>query len=242
MIKQIKATFKFNIDEMFGTLGITALLAVFGIVISVIVNITMKADGEAAYILLGSFVACLGSVMISFFAGMFTVANRFQLMITMGRTRKEFIAVYICVEMLYTVLQLAGIWFIVFIEWILKKTVYSGLICKFDCAGFLLDFRTIICALLLLPTLQLFFGALFVKFGVKAYWALCIGFWGLGIACRNDRVRDVIGDAYKWCSHMLLSLMVETGSTVILLVAVFAVAAIQTAVGVLIFRKQSVRI
>ncbi|MGN1147287.1 MAG: hypothetical protein ACI4TB_02625 [Lachnospiraceae bacterium] len=235
MLKQIKATFWFHISDLIAMLVIMAVAAVMGMAVTVLVNLGMEKSGEKEYILLASFMMLLILLAAGFFTGMLSVNNRFNMMISMGRTRKEFFIVYLCVEMLYTLMQLATVWFVVFLEWLMKKFLYEDRTYTFDCSGFLLDFRAIFFILIFLPVLKLLVGALFMKFGFVVWYGMCIGLWLFGILCQTDAVHKAVMNMIKYFTATgCLEWMLLFGAAGIVVICAMAAA--------LTLRKQAVRV
>lgn len=235
MLKQIKATFLFYISDLIAMLVAMAAAAALGMAVTVLVNHGLEKSGEKEYILLASFLMLLILVAAGFFTGMLSVNNRFNMMISMGRTRKEFFIVYFCVEMLYTLMQLAAVWFVVFLEWLMKKFLYEDRVFTFDCSVFLLDFRAILCILIFLPVLKLLVGALFMKFGFVVWYGMCIVLWLFGILCQTDVVHKAVTGMIKYfmatgCLEWMLILGVWSITVICAMAAAFTL------------RKQAVRV
>lgn len=124
------------------------------------------------YALMGSFMAYMLYVMLAIWVGMVACGKDFCLMISMGRTRKEFLGTYVVANLINNMLAMGAILLIYVAESRIAEVLYPGMELAIDMGAFLFDIRTIIATVLLVSAFKLLFGMLYLKFQMKMFWAV----------------------------------------------------------------------
>lgn len=173
-IKNIKNTWVYLREE----LSAPILSIVFGIWGSLLMlfieKVGMANEEKPMWFLLGTVMAFIGCVMLGIIMGMISYGQSFNMMVTMGRTRKEFYIANFVSSIINNLLGLAAILLFAALERGFGRLVYGGAEYK-PIEGFLFDFRVIIAYVLGMAVLRVLLGALFLRFGNKLMWV----FWGI---------------------------------------------------------------
>lgn len=176
MKEKIKNTWSQHSEELFAQF---AMILIFGILGSLfmlfIVKIGMAGEEERTWFLLGTVMAAVGCVMIGLIMGMLGYGASFNMMVSMGRTRKEFYIVNFVFSVINNLVSMAAILAFLAVEKGFGMLVYRDVEHYAATEHVFLDFRVIIGYVLGMAVLRLILGALFLKFGNKLMWF----FWGI---------------------------------------------------------------
>ena len=179
---------KMSHRELVMTLAVMFGAALVG---SGLTAVIVSIDAES-YAVMGSFMALIVWAVLTFFIEAFSMEKHFGLAVAMGRTRKEFLVFRWIILIVNTAIELLAIAGIHMIEKAAAVQFYRGIPCGFDAVDWLLDYRIIIAALLLIPAADLFLGMLLTRFQRKA-------FWGIWVVCMAGSIllpkaRHIIAD------------------------------------------------
>lgn len=176
MKEKIKNTWSQHSEELFAQF---AMILIFGILGSLfmlfIVKIGMAGEEERTWFLLGTVMAAVGCTMIGLIIGMLGYGASFNMMVSMGRTRKEFYIVNFVFSVINNLVSMAAILAFLAVEKGFGMLVYRDVEHYAATEHVFLDFRVIIGYVLGMAVLRLILGALFLKFGNKLMWF----FWGI---------------------------------------------------------------
>lgn len=176
MKEKIKNTWSQHSEELFAQF---AMILIFGILGSLfmlfIVKVGMAGEEERTWFLLGTVMAAVGCTMIGLIIGMLGYGANFNMMVSMGRTRKEFYIVNFVFSVINNLVTMAAILAFLAVEKGFGMLVYRDVEHYAATEHVFLDFRVIIGYVLGMAVLRLILGALFLKFGNKLMWF----FWGI---------------------------------------------------------------
>lgn len=176
MKEKIKNTWSQHSEELFAQF---AMILIFGILGSLfmlfIVKIGMAGEEERTWFLLGTVMAAVGCTMIGLIIGMLGYGASFNMMVSMGRTRKEFYIVNFVFSVINNLVSMAAILAFLAVEKGFGMLVYRDVEHYAATEHVFLDFRVIIGYVLGMAVFRLILGALFLKFGNKLMWF----FWGI---------------------------------------------------------------
>ena len=182
MLKQIKNAWLFSKDRFFKTVlwvSITAVLT--GLVVFLIVKGYGAHDPEITYIHMMSLMAYFVLWMMILLWGMIDFGKSFNMMVGMGRTRKEFFISYGIVNIGTYLVYTGLIVFIAWVETVMEKIFYAGIPCEINLTAFFFDARTIALTILIGFTYNMLMGSLYLKFYQKIYILVWIPFMFMGL-------------------------------------------------------------
>lgn len=173
MGKQIKNTWCFLREELVIPI-MSIALGIVGILLMLFIEkVGMANDEKPVWFLLGTVMALTGCVMLGIIVGMISYGQSFNMMVTMGRTRKEFYIANFVSSLINHLLGMAVIFLFATLERGFGRLVYREVEYR-AIEGFLFDFRVIIAYVLGMTVLRTVLGALYLRFGNKLMWV----FWG----------------------------------------------------------------
>ena len=154
--------------ELLQFLGIVAAGYLVGLgIVFIMVNVT----DENAYATVGTMLAVLLFAFIHLFAISFSFMGDFNTAISMGATRKSFTAGYALFNLLeIAVLELEIVVFGV-LEKFLLKTAFPQAAVEADMTTFF-TWKYLLGAIVILTVLEMFFGAVILRYGMKVLWIL----------------------------------------------------------------------
>ena len=178
MSGQIRNTWRSLQEELFAQLSMVLIFGVLGSLFMLfIVKVGMSGEEEKVWFLLGTVMAVVGCVMVGIIIGILGYASNFNMMVSMGRTRKEFYITNFVGSVLNNLVSMAAILLFLAVEkgfgWLVYRDVERYVATEY----FFLDFRVIMAYVLGMAVLRLILGALFLKFGNKLMWFI----WGICI-------------------------------------------------------------
>lgn len=172
MREQIKTHGAFCREELFAQLAIVLIFGFLGSLFMLfIVRVGMAGEEEGTWFLLGALMAVIGCVMVGITMGMLSYVESFNMMVSMGRTRKEFYAANFVTAVINNFLGMAAILIFAVLERGVGRLVYKDVEYKALETVFF-DFRVIIGYVLGMAVLRMLLGALFLKFGNRIMWGL----------------------------------------------------------------------
>lgn len=178
MKEQIKNIWSQHSEELFAQIAMVLIFGILGSLFMLfIVKLGMAGEEERTWFLLGTVMAAVGCVMVGIIMGMLYYGASFNMMVSMGRTRKEFYIVNFVFSVINNLVSMAAILAFLAVEKGFGRLVYKDVERYAATEHIFLDFRVIIGYVLGMAVLRLILGALFLKFGNKLMWV----FWGIGI-------------------------------------------------------------
>lgn len=171
-LKKIVDTWKLYLTELYQILLIMLIGGVFGVVV---VRIGVSVDSTVeGYVIIGAFIAvCLG-MFVKLMSDIFSFGSKFELAISMGCTRREFLSVYWVENVLFAIVEIAAAILFGILETQLGRILYAGtsLSVSLNLTSFLLNYKVITGLSLLVPAVGMFLGTFMLKFQRKAFWVL----------------------------------------------------------------------
>lgn len=138
----------------------------FGMVmVAIIMNVDQDPGG---WFCMGSVISCIALVMFSLLYCGFSYPHRLMLALSMGRKRKHVVASYY----LGTVLSLVLGWGLLVVLYRVELAVYTAAFPQYGnevSLSFLTNMRIVVPAIVGLPVVAMFLGALIGKYGKKGY-------------------------------------------------------------------------
>lgn len=174
MIKRLRNAWLFSAEELLQSLIIILVTWMLGMgMVLVVVKIAQATgDTDNTYALMGSFMAYLCWIMIDIWVGMVACGKHFGLMVSMSRTRKEFLGTYILTGLINNSLKMGTILVLYQAEHSIADWLYPGMTRDLDMGAFLWDYRLIVGTILLTLALRLLTGGLYLKFQMKVFWVI----------------------------------------------------------------------
>lgn len=203
------------------------------ILLAVIMHTTNDEDTTFA---IGTTILVMITVFFFLFMGVFGYGIEFNLAIGMGVTRKKFIPAYFASTLLMLVAESLFIYAAYFLERWEINTFYSQWPYEKG-IEYLIFSRYMILGLFLVAAAQIFFGAIAMKFGKKAFWILWILMMTFSILpSRIEKAADgsFLDNLGKVLVHFFSSLNQVTGSLLM-----FGLIVILLGVAYLLQRKQA---
>lgn len=178
MRERIKNIWSQHSEEFFAQYTVILIFGILGSLFMLfIVKFDMAGEEERTWFLLGTVMAAVGCVMIGLLIGMLYYSASFNMMVSMGRTRKEFYIANFVFSVINNLLSMAAILVLLAVEKWFGGLVYRDVERYVATEHIFLDFRVIIGYVLGMAVLRLILGALFLKFGNKLMWV----FWGIAM-------------------------------------------------------------
>lgn len=178
MRRQITNAWRSLQEEFFGQLAMVLIFGVMGILLMLfIVKVGMAGEDERTWFLLGTVMAVTGCVMVGIILGMLNYGSVFNMMVSMGRTRKEFYLTNFISSVLNNLGIVAAILVLLTAEKGLGGLLYKEVERYVAVERIFLDPRVILGYVLGMAVLRMLLGALFLRFGNKLMWMI----WGVAI-------------------------------------------------------------
>lgn len=183
-------------------------------------------DAETvSYFPVGTLMALIAALMYEMISPMTNLRNTFDVEVSMGCTRKQFFISYCVINIVSMLLCVACIVFLNLGERFLYSQIYVHMEEEFDLFPYLLKWGPL--AVVVIPVLAGFCGALMQRFGKTAFWILwaiwmvgCLGLPHLGEASKNS----VLGQIRIGLTQFAEAVSVQAWSLLLLLLtaAIFA--------------------
>ena len=154
--------------ELLQFLGIVAGGYLVGLII---VFIVMNATKENSYATVGTMLAVIVFALMHLFGISFSFMGDFNMAVSMGVTRKSFVAGYVLFNLLeIAVLEVEIILFGMFEKFMLK-TAFPQASMEIDLTT-LFTWKYLLGVMVVLTVLEMLLGAVILRYGVKAFWVL----------------------------------------------------------------------
>ena len=175
MLKNICSVWKMNKKELMIML---LILNVCGIIGMGLMPVLRYVDEEIPFLALGAILMVVLWLLINLCLSLFSYQNTFDLIVSMGCRRKDFIISQIITVYINMLFELGVIGFIYLIEKMLYRCVYSAYGID-DITSYIWKPQMIWMLFLLIPACRLLVGALILKYKKKAFWIL----WAIWMVC-----------------------------------------------------------
>ena len=153
-------------------------LMVCGIIGMGMMLLLCLVEEEIPFLALGTIFAVVLWLLINLCLSLFSYQNTFDLIVSMGCRRKDFIISQIITVYINMLFELGVIGFIYLIEKMLYRCVYSAYGID-DITSYIWKPQMIWMLFLLIPACRLLLGALILKYKKKAFWIL----WAIWMVC-----------------------------------------------------------
>lgn len=242
MLKQIKNVWLFSKNRFINTLLWVSLAAVItGLLVFLIVKVFGANDPDMTYIHMMSLMAYIVLWAAILLTGMTDFGKCFDMMVGMGRTRKEFFLSYGVLNFGTYLIYAAEILLIAWLETVIEKVCYAGIPCEMNLTFFFFDVRTIVLTILMGFVINMLLGALYVKFRQKIFMLVWVLFMGFGMMAQM--ISKAIDAQNPWLmaiGDFFVALF--TSPAVILILGAVAVTVLLVAVSYLLVRKREISI
>ena len=155
--------------ELLQYLGIMAGAFVVGFIILLIVMGQTEENESAATA--GTMMAVVLIVFIHFFATIISFVGQFNLAVSMGATRKNFVANYALFNMSEILLLEIGLVILGNLEKFIASRLFPNVVMEIDMTKFF-DWKYLLAAIVVLTVSEIFLGAVILRFGMKFFWVL----------------------------------------------------------------------
>ena len=167
--------YKVRKAELLQFLGITAVGYLIGLIV---VFIVMNVAKDNTCATAGTMLAVIAFAFIHLFGITFSFIGDFNMAISLGATRKSFVAGYALFNLLeIAVLELEIVVFGV-VEKFLLENAFPQAVMEIDLTNFF-TWNYLTGVLVVFTAVEMFFGAVILKYGMKAFWVLW-AFWMIG--------------------------------------------------------------
>lgn len=177
MCRQIKNTFLFLKNRFWLLTAWILGAAVFSVVfVALIVKVFCANDPEITYVHLASLLTYVVFWVVAVLLGIVEFRKTFDMMLGLGRTRKEFFISYTVVSFVKYVMCAVLIVLVALAENEIGKLLYQGIPCEWDMTSFIVSVRTMCPTVLGGLGIHLLAGALYLKFREKlliVFWIFC---------------------------------------------------------------------
>lgn len=174
-MREIKKQLCIRQEEFVFILASGAIAFLFGeILLAVVVNILHEKDSIFP---IGTFLTLLIMLVMFTFLGITSMATNYCLGIRMCSTRRRFVPMLVLGTFVEFLAALAEVYLLYHLEIRIFRLAYAGIENEVD-LGILFQWKYILCAGVMIIALNLFFGALYLKFGQLVF----IIFWLFWIA------------------------------------------------------------
>ena len=154
--------------ELLQFLGITAVGYLIGLIV---VFIVMNVAKDNTCATAGTMLAVTAFAFIHLFGITFSFIGDFNMAISLGETRKRFVAGYALFNLLEIAVLELEIVVLGVVEKFLLENAFPQAVMEIDLTTFF-SWKYLLGTMLILETVELFFGAVILKYGMKAFWVL----------------------------------------------------------------------
>ena len=175
MMKNICSVWKINKKERIIMLLTLIVCGIIGMGMMLLLCFT---EVELPFLALGAIFAVVLWMLINLCLSLFSYQNTFDLIVSMGCRRKDFIISQIITVYINMLFELGVIGFIYLIEKMLYRFVYSAYGID-DITSYLWKPKMIWILFMLIPACRLLLEALILKYKKKAFWIL----WAIWMVC-----------------------------------------------------------
>lgn len=240
MLKQIKNAWLVSKDRFLKTVFVVALSAVLsGLLVFVIVKVFGADDPEMTYIHMMSLISYITLWALILFMGMTDFGKTFDMMVGMGRTRKEFFVSYGIVNFGTYLVYAGEILLIAWLETVIEKVFYAGIPCEMNLTAFFFDARTIALTILIGFTYNIFMGALYLKFRQKIFMLVWVLFMFMGLIAQM--ISKSVETQPPWLMAVIdFFVAIFTSPALVLILGAIVITILLVAVSYLIVRKREI--
>lgn len=238
-ISTLKQVFLVGWQDMLGFSLYSLFGGVVGILLTIII-ITIDGSGES-YAQVGALISLLIGMLVYLFAGIFSMANDFNLAISMGKTRKYYGPAKYLLFAFGFVIMMAASALIGMVEELLYPALYPGIVCEGAFGKILLQPMIIFGVTLIGAMLVMLFGALILRFSSRIYifvWALWM-FLTMSFSKLAASLHEEQPSVWGKIAKGVVS-FVENATGLQLVLLVLSIAAVGLAVAFGFLRKQRV--
>ena len=208
--------------ELLQFLGIVAGGYLVGLII---VFIVMNATKENSYAMVGTMLAVLLFAFIHLFAISFSFMGEFNTAISLGATRKSFVSGYVLFNLLeIAVLELEIVVFGV-VEKFLLENAFPQAVMEIDLTNFF-TWNYLSGVLVVFTAVEMFFGAVILKYGIKAYGVLWALWMLITLVPMNIEKNEKLSGELAKLGLFLGGTLTPQGMVVLVIVLTIVVAAI----------------
>lgn len=238
MLEKIKAVWKLGISELYFGLGVIIFCGIFGM--SLMAMLVKLDTTVTEFVPLGSIMAVVVWLAFNIFFGIFSYGNFFNVALSLGCTRKDFMLGSSAACWLNMLLSAAAAAIVYLAERSLGSILYPKLQYN-EIVEEKLNYWIIIAIIVLLPIVRMFLGALILKFQTKAFWGIwvlwMVCFWGVPglISYAENHPQSLRAEFLNGIREFVTHMSVFAGSAML---GIFAVVAVT--ISVLLLRKQAV--
>lgn len=218
MIKNICNVWKMNKSELFIMLIVLLACGILGMFL---IPILIHVDSETPFIALGSVFATVIWGLINYILGLVGYQNTFDLIVSMGCRRKDFIISQTVAVYLNMLLEFVMIILIYAVENLLHRIVYPTYQME-DITGYILNPKMMGTLFLVIPALRLLMGALILKYKKKAFWIMW-AIWVIGSYGSGRIISYLAHHPQNWIMIVISSLSNMEASVQMLLVLLLTV-------------------
>ena len=154
--------------ELLQYLGIMSGAFVVGFIILLIVMGQTKENESATA---GTMIAVVAMLFVHFFATIFSFVGEFNMAVSMGATRKNFVANYALFNMSEILLLELGLVILGNLEKFIVNRLFPNVVMEIDMTKFF-DWKYLLAAIVVLTVSEIFLGAVILRFGMKIFWVL----------------------------------------------------------------------
>ena len=207
------------------------LLQFFGIVAGgylvglIIVFIVMNATKENSYATVGTMLAVIVFAFMHLFGISFSFMGDFNMAISLGATRKSFVSGYVLFNLLeIAVLEVEIVVFGV-VEKLLLENAFPQAVMEIDLTNFF-TWNYLSGVLVVFTAVEMFFGAVILRYGVKAFWVLWAIWMIVCLAPMNIEKNEKLSGELAKLGLFLGGKLTPQGMVVLVIVLTIVVAAI----------------
>ena len=154
--------------ELLQYLGIMAGAFVLGFIILLIVMGQIKENESATA---GTMIAAVIIIFVHFFATSISFVGEFNLAVSMGATRKNFVANYALFNMAEILLLELVLLIFGNLEKFIVNRLFPNIVMEIDMTKFF-DWKYLLMIIVIFTVAEIFIGAVILRFGMKFLWVL----------------------------------------------------------------------
>ena len=225
---------KIRKTELLQYLGIMLGGFVLGFVILLII---VNQSGENESATAGTMIAVILLLFVHFFSTIISFVGEFNTAVSMGATRKNFVISYAIFNMIEITVLETGLFILGNLEKTVINQLFPGIRFEIDMTEFF-AWKYMAGGVIEFTILEIFFAAVLLRFGMKAFWVLW-AIWMLGaLLPGNISHNEKLSKEFTKIGLMLGGKITSTGIFVCVAFVLFVIAVI----GWRILRKQQVTV
>lgn len=233
MVKNICNVWKTNKKELLVMLIVLSAGGISGMITS---QIAIRVDAQMPFMALGAVIALFMWGLINFILGLFGYQNTFDLMVSMGCRRKDYILSQTISVYINMLLEFGMIGLIYMAERLVHRLVYTTYEIE-DFTAYILNPKMLVMLFLLIPATRLLMGALILKYKKKAFWIIW-AIWMFGSYGSGRIIHYLVEHPQNWVMVCITALRNTSVGTQLVLTLLLTVGML---IGTyLLTRKQAV--